>query len=71
MSTAQQTQVATRLMSVAAVAEQLDCSPGHVYNLIAVGKLAAVEIKATGTRPKTRVLASEVEAFIAAHTRTA
>lgn len=60
----------TRLLSVTAVAEQLDCSRGHVYNLIAVGHLSAVEIKALGKRPKTRLLASEVEAFIASATRT-
>ena len=62
---------ATRLMSVAAVAVQLDCSRAHVYRLISVGKLHTVELKATGTRSKTRVKADEVEAFITAHTRTA
>lgn len=61
---------AKRLLSIAAVAEQLDCSRGHVYGLIAAGKFHAVEIKATGQRSKTRVLASEVEAFIDAHTRS-
>lgn len=61
----------TRLLSVTAAAEQLDCSRGHVYNLIAVGKLSAVEISTDGRRAKTRVLAGEVEAFIAAHTRVA
>lgn len=60
----------TQLLSVAKAAEQLDCSPGHVYNLISAGHFKAVEIKATGTRPKTRVLASEVEAFIERQTRT-
>lgn len=59
----------TQLMSITAVAEQLDCSRGHVYNLIAVGHLAAVEIKALGTRPKTRVRVADVEAFIEANTR--
>lgn len=66
-----QVEKATRLVSVRAVAEQLDCSPGHVYNLIATRQLRAVEIRATGTRPKTRLLAAEVEAFIARQTRTA
>ena len=60
----------TRLLSVTAAAEQLDCSRGHVYGLIAAGKLRAVEIKATGTRSKTRVLASEIEGFIEANTRS-
>lgn len=59
----------TRLLSVSAVAEQLDCSAGHIYNLIAVGKLSAVQITAMGRRPKTRVLASEVENFITRNTR--
>lgn len=59
----------TQLMSVTHAAEQLDCSRGHVYGLIAAGKLSAVEIKATGTRSKTRVYAAEVEAFIEANTR--
>lgn len=61
----------TQLMSVATAAEQLDCSRGHVYNLIAAGKLRAVEIAASGPRPKTRLLAGEVEAFIAQQTRSA
>lgn len=59
----------TRLLSVTTAAEQLDCSRGHIYGLIAAGKLSAVEIKAKGTRSKTRVLASEIEAFIEANTR--
>ena len=60
----------TRLLSVTAAAEQLDCSRGHIYGLIAAGHLKAVEIKAKGTRSKTRVLSSEIEAFIEAHTRS-
>lgn len=60
-----------RLLSVTKVAEQLDCSRGHVYGLIAAGKLQAVEIKAKGTRSKTRVLASEVDEFITSSTRQA
>lgn len=56
-------------MSVTAAAEQLDCSRSHIYGLIAAGHLAAVEIKATGTRSKTRVRAADLEAFIARNTR--
>lgn len=63
--------MATRLLSVTSAAEQLDCSRGHVYGLIAAGKLHAVEIAAKGARSKTRVLASEVEEFIDANTRSA
>lgn len=58
----------SQLLSVTRAAEVLDCSRGHVYGLIAAGKLSAVEIHTTG-RPKTRVYASEVEAFIARNTR--
>lgn len=61
----------TRLLSVTAAAGQLDCSRGHIYGLIAAGKLHAVDIAATGTRAKTRVLASEIEDFIAKSTRRA
>lgn len=61
--------MSTRLLSVTQAAEQLGCSRGHIYGLIAAGELSAVEIKAKGTRSKTRVLASEVEAFIASRTR--
>lgn len=57
------------LLSVTRAAEQLDCSRGHIYGLIAAGRLAAVEIKAKGTKSKTRVLASEIEAFIVQNTR--
>lgn len=61
----------TQLLSVIKAAESLDCSPGHVYNLIALGKLRAVEIKATGKKPKTRIRADDLEAFIDAQTRQA
>lgn len=61
----------SQLMSVQRASEVLDCSPTHVYRLIAARKLRAVEIKVTGTRPKTRVRAEDLEAFIDAHTRSA
>lgn len=60
-----------RLLSVDKVAGLLDCSRGHVYGLIAAGKFSAVDIRAVGKRPKTRVPATEVEAFIEANTRRA
>lgn len=60
-----------RLRSIAAAAEVLDCSRGHVYGLIAAGKLRAVETKAKGTRAKTRVYEDDLAEFIAANTRTA
>lgn len=61
----------TRLLSVTNVAEQLDCSRGHVYGLIAAGHLEVVELAATGTRAKTRVRAEDVEKFIESRTRRA
>jgi excisionase family DNA binding protein len=61
----------TQLLSITKAAERLDCSRGHVYGLIAAGRLAAVEIKATGTRSKTRVCEADLEAFIAQQTRVA
>lgn len=61
----------TQLLSVASVAEQLDCSRGHVYGLISAGKLRAVETKAKGAKSKTRVRAEDVEKFIEANTRLA
>jgi len=61
----------TRLLSVTKAAQQLDCSRGHIYGLIAAGKLRAVELKAKGTRAKTRVREDDLESFIAENTRQA
>lgn len=61
----------TQLLSITEAAARLSCSRGHVYGLIAAGHLAAVEIKATGTRSKTRVREADLEAFIDRHTRVA
>jgi excisionase family DNA binding protein len=66
-----QTAQHTQLLSITDAAARLSCSRGHIYNLIAVGELAAVEIKATGKRPKTRVREADIEAFIEQHTRVA
>lgn len=63
--------VDVRLLAIPTVAERLDCSRGHVYRLIAAGLLRAVEIKATGKRPKTRVRSDDLQAFIEAQTRAA
>lgn len=60
----------TYLLSPTKVAQRLDCSRPHVYGLIAAGRLRAVEIKATGTRSKTRVREEDLEEFIEANTRT-
>lgn len=61
-----------RLLSITKAAGVLDCSRGHVYNLIATGQLRAVEVKTSGsTRSKTRVLQEDLDAFIDANTRVA
>lgn len=62
---------AAQLMSITKAAEVLDCSRGHVYNLIAAGQIRAVEIKVSGSRPKTRVRVEDLDAFIESHTRSA
>lgn len=61
----------TQLLTIPEAAEQLACSRAHVYRLISAGALLSVELKVSGTRPKTRVRAEDVEAFIAQHTRSA
>lgn len=61
----------SKLLSITHTAEQLDCSRGHVYGLIAAGKLRAVELKAKGSRSKTRIRAEDLQAFIDANTRQA
>ena len=61
----------TQLLSITRAAEHLDCSRGHVYNLIATGELRAVDISPRGSsRPKTRVRAEDLEAYIERQTRT-
>jgi excisionase family DNA binding protein len=66
------TSTATKLLSMPDAAERLGCSRGYIYRLIASGQLRSVDIRVTGnTRPKTRVYADEVEAFIARQTSTA
>lgn len=60
----------SKLFSVVEAAELLSCSKDHVYDLIAHGHLAATDI-GIGRRPKTRVSAKAIDAYIAARTRTA
>jgi excisionase family DNA binding protein len=54
-------------MSVAAAAEVLDCSRGHVINLIAKGHLRAVDIGIG--RSKTRVYPEDLQKYIDSKTR--
>ena len=56
---------APQLLSVAEVAERLSCSRNHVYALIGKGGLPAVDLRATGTKAKTRIRESDLEAWIA------
>lgn len=60
-----------QLVSVTEVAAQLDCSRGHVYNLAAAGHFQIVDLRASGTRPKTRLYQDEVDAYIRRQTRAA
>lgn len=61
--------MSTRLLSVPETAEILGCSRTHIYGLIAAGHLRPVEIKARGKRPKTRIRADDLDAFIDQRTR--
>lgn len=60
-----------RLLSVAHAAAFLQRPKAFVYGLIAAGELRAIEIKATGRKPKTRVRSDDLQAFIEANTRQA
>lgn len=57
-----------RLVSIAAAAERLSCSRGHIYHLIAAGELSSVDIHAQGNRSKTRVFDDELDQFIESRT---
>lgn len=46
--------------SVIHAAELLDCTRHHVYDLIAAGRLATIQL-GTGRRPKTRVTANSLQ----------
>jgi excisionase family DNA binding protein len=52
------------LLSVTEAAKRLSCSRGHVYNLIKVGHFRTVNIKATGTRSKTRLYPEDLERYV-------
>lgn len=62
------TKTKTQLLSVVTVAERLGCTRNHVYSLIAKGGLRAVDLRASGTKAKTRIRESDLEAFIEART---
>jgi excisionase family DNA binding protein len=60
---------APALLRVAEAAERLGCSRWHIYDLIAKGQLAAVDIGIG--RAQTRVREDELTAYIEARTRRA
>ena len=60
-------QATERLLTLQEVAEFLKCSRGHVRNLIATGKLRAIDI-ALGPRHEWRVPENRLEGFMLAHT---
>lgn len=63
--------MAPAALSIPAAAAALDTSPKTVYRLIHAGDLASVDIAPTGSkRPKTRVPAEAIAAFLAARART-
>lgn len=64
---------ASQLLTIPETAERLgDVSDNHVYRLIASGALNAVDISQPGARKsKTRVREDDLQAFIAARTRSA
>jgi excisionase family DNA binding protein len=60
------------LLPVPAVAERLGCSDSHVYRLIAVGELDAIDISQPGARKaKTRVSEANLDAYIESRRRRA
>lgn len=58
-----------QLLSVARAAEILDCSRGHIYDLIKRGEIPASDIGIG--RAKTRITEKALAAYIASTTRTA
>ena len=58
------------LLTPAAAGARLGCSDDHVYKLIAVGELEAVDIAQPGAkRSKTRVRSDSIDAYIESRTR--
>jgi excisionase family DNA binding protein len=54
-----------QLLTIPEAGERLRCSESHVYRLIAVGKIRAIDVAQPGSRkPKTRVSESDLAAYI-------
>lgn len=62
----------SRLLTIPETAQLLGCGDNHVYNLIADGDLATVDISRRGSRkPKTRVPEDVARAFFERRTTPA
>jgi excisionase family DNA binding protein len=58
-----------QLLTVIETAKRLQCSPNHVYRLIAAGKLRSLDVALPGSqRAKTRVSEVDLAAYIEAST---
>ena len=57
-----------RMLDVQQVSARLNCHPNHVYRLIQLGRLAAVNLSLSDCRPCWRVSESTLLAFLAART---
>lgn len=54
-----------QLLTIPEAGERLRCSESHVYRLIAVGKLRAIDVAQPGARkPKTRISEHDLAAYI-------
>ncbi len=60
---------ATSLLTIPQTAKRLAVCDKTVYRLISEGELRAVELRVTGTKPKTRVREDDLAAFIDKRTR--
>ena len=58
-----------QLLTVPEAGEKLRVSPNTVLRLIALGKLRAVDVAATGRGTRTRVRDDDLQAYINANTR--
>ena len=64
--------MSTNLLTISAAAARLGCSDNHIYRLIAVGELEAVDIALpSARRSKTRVKSDDIDAYIGGRTRRA
>lgn len=70
MTTTKRTAEPARTMSVAHAAVHLDCSPDHIYRLIADGSLGYLNIGRLG-RPKIRIPVAVLDRYITSRLTTA